>query len=158
MVAFSKTVLISEVGFCFCLPASAATIFKADTASNLNLAASWSNNIAPGAADIATWNHLVVVNTNSALGANLNWAGVKILDPAGPVGLAAGFNLTNGLSGIDLSLAANTLTLSNNVVLGANQIWNVTNGGTLTVVGVVSGAHVLIVTNGGTIVLSTTNT
>jgi rhamnogalacturonan endolyase len=158
MVAFSKTVLISAVGFCFCLPASAATIFKADTASNLNLAASWSNNIAPGAADIATWNHLVVVNTNSALGANLNWAGVKILDPAGPVGLAAGFNLTNGLSGIDLSLAANTLTLSNNVVLGANQIWNVTNGGTLTVVGVVSGAHVLIVTNGGTIVLSTTNT
>ncbi|MGD0259257.1 MAG: polysaccharide lyase family protein [Verrucomicrobiota bacterium] len=136
----------------------AATIFKADNASNLNLATSWSNNVAPGASDIATWNHLVVNNTNSALGANLNWSGIKILDPAGPITFAAGNTLTNGAAGIDLSLAANSLTLSNNVVLNANQTWNVTNGQTLTVAGVVSGAHVLTITNSGTVILGAANT
>jgi hypothetical protein len=45
-----------------------------DTANNLNLAAFWSNNVAPGASDVATWNHLVVNNTHSTLGANLNWS------------------------------------------------------------------------------------
>ena len=114
--------------------------------------------MAPGASDVATWNHLVVINTNSALGANLNWSGIKILDPAGPITLAAGNTLTIGASGIDLSLAANSLTLSNNVALDANQTWNVTNGQTLTVAGVVSGAHVLTITNNGTVVLGAANT
>jgi autotransporter-associated beta strand protein len=146
------------MGLCLCLSTPAATIFKADTAANLNLPASWSNNVAPGASDVATWNHLVVNNTSSALGANLSWSGIKILDPAGPITFAAGNTLTNGASGMDLSLAANSLTLSNNVVLNANQTWNVTNGRTLTVAGVVSGARVLTFTNSGTVVLGAANT
>ena len=145
--------------FCLCPPiANAATVFKADTASNLNLAAAWSNNVAPGASDVATWNHLVVNNTHSALGANLSWSGIRILDPAGPITLLSGNTLTNGASGIDLSLAANGLTFSNALVLGANQTWNVTNGRTLTVAGVVSGARVLAITNGGTVILGAANT
>jgi len=159
MTEFSRVAWFSVGMFCLCLPITrAATIFKADTANNLNLAASWSNNVAPGASDVATWNHLVVNNTNSALGANLNWSGVKILDPAGPVTLAAGNTLTLGASGVDLSLAANSLTFSNNLALGANQTWSVTNGQALTVAGVVSGAHVLTITNSGTVILGGTNT
>jgi hypothetical protein len=104
-----------------------ATIFKADSPNNLNLAGSWSNNVAPGASDIATWNHLVSVNTNSASGTNLNWSGIKILDPAGPISFAAGFNLTNGSSGIDLSHATTSLILSNNLVSDASQTWKITH-------------------------------
>jgi len=144
---------------CLCLPIThAATIFKANNANNLNLAAAWSNSVAPGASDVATWNHLVVNYTNSALGANLSWSGIKILDPAGPITFAAGYTLTNGASGIDLSQATNSLTLSNNVVLNANQTWNVTNGQTLAVAGVVSGARVLTITNSGTVILGAANT
>ena len=144
---------------CLCLPGTrAATIFKANNANNLNLAAAWSNSVAPGASDVATWNHLVVNYTNSALGANLSWSGIKILDPAGPITLAAGYTLTNGAAGIDLSQATNSLTLSNNVVLNANQTWNVTNGQTLAVAGVVSGARVLTITNNGTVILGAANT
>jgi rhamnogalacturonan endolyase len=145
--------------FCLCPPvANAATIFKADTANNLNVAAAWSNSVAPGASDVATWNRLVVNNTNSALGANLSWSGIRILDPAGPIILRSGNTLTNGASGIDLSLAAASLTLSNALVLGANQSWNVTDGQTLTVAGVVSGARVLTITNSGTVILGAANT
>jgi autotransporter-associated beta strand protein len=150
MTKFSRAASLCVGVFCLCLPATrAATIFKADTANNLNLATAWSNNVAPGASDIATWNHLVVKNTNSALGANLNWAGVKIIDPGGLITFAAGNNLTNGSSGIDLSVATNGLTLNNAVILGANQTWLVTNGQTLTVAGVVSGSHVLTLNSGG---------
>lgn len=158
MTSFFRPAWLSTLGLCLCLSTHAATIFKANNANNLNLASSWSNSVAPGASDVATWNHLVVINTNSALGANLSWSGIKILDPAGPITFAAGYTLTNGASGIDLSLAANSLTLSNNVVLNANQTWNVTNGQTLTVAGVVSGARVLTITNSGTVILGAANT
>jgi autotransporter-associated beta strand protein len=147
----------SGAGFIAILTADAATIYKADNTSNLNLGASWSNNVAPGTGDIGTWNHLVVNNTNSALGANLSWAGVKVIDPAGLITLAAGNSLTIGSSGVDLSLATSSLTFSNDVVLGSSQTWNVTNGQTLTVAGMVSGSKTLTITNGGTVVLVSSN-
>jgi hypothetical protein len=45
-----------------------------DTANNLNLAAFWSNNVAAGASDVATWNHLVVNN----LGLPFEWIHIFI--------------------------------------------------------------------------------
>jgi fibronectin-binding autotransporter adhesin len=141
----------------------AATVTNADVPDNLNLGTSWVGGTAPGSADVALWDHTVQVNTNKSLGANLAWAGIQILDPAGPITIAAdGNTLTNGASGIDMSLATNGLSLANPVVLGANQTWQVTNGVTLTVSGVVSGSKLLTLNNGGNntgaIILSGANT
>ena len=156
MRSFLKmTALLAGVNIFFAAPA--ATIFKAESPNNLNLAGSWSNNVSPGGSDVATWNHLVVTNTNSALGANLNWAGIKILDPAGTVTLSDASNLTNGSSGIDLSLATNGLTLNCPLVLGASQTWKITNGLTLAVGGSISGSRGFTITNGGAVILGTAN-
>jgi autotransporter-associated beta strand protein len=139
--------------------ASAANIFKADMPDNLNLGTSWTGNVAPGASDIAVWDHTVVNNLSSSPGDNLSWQGIQILDPAGPIAINAdGNTLTNGASGIDLSLATTGLTLNNPVVLGASQTWAVTNGQTLTVAGVVSGTDTLATTGGGEVLLSGANT
>jgi autotransporter-associated beta strand protein len=142
--------------------AQAGNVFKADVPDNLNLATSWSNSVAPTASDIATWDQTVQVNTTSSLGANLAWAGIEILNPAGLITLSAGNTLTNGASGINLSLATNGLTLDCPVVLSANQSWIVTNGQTLTTGGAVSGSSTLTLNSGGndngTIVLGVANT
>ncbi len=135
--------------------AQGASIYKADVADNLNLATSWTNGVAPGTSDIAVWNNIVQVNTTSALGANLSWAGIQILDPAGPITVSSGNTLTLGASGVDLSLATNNLTLANSNILAAAQTWTVTNGLTLTVSGGISGSGILLTKNGnGTLNLS----
>jgi hypothetical protein len=99
----------------------AAVIPKADNSQALNLGASWTGGTAPGSADIALWNNTVVVNTNDAvLGTNLAWAGIQILNPAGPISIPAdGNTLTNGAAGINLWQATQSLALTNNVSLSA---------------------------------------
>ncbi|HEV2692172.1 MAG TPA: hypothetical protein VG347_04690, partial [Verrucomicrobiae bacterium] len=139
----------------------AASVTNADNTTTLNLGGSWVGGTAAGAGDVAVWNNVVQANTTKALGANLSWSGIQILDPLGLISVSAGNTLTLGTAGVDLSRATNSLTLSCPVVLGANQTWNVTNGLTLTAGGVVSGAGVLTLNSGansGTIVLSTANT
>jgi autotransporter-associated beta strand protein len=65
--------------------AQAASITNADTAVNLNLGGSWVGGTPAGSADVAVWNNLVVNNTNKALGANVNWAGIRVADPGQPI-------------------------------------------------------------------------
>lgn len=140
----------------------AASITNADVPDNLNLGTSWVGGTAAGSGDVAIWDHTVQVNTTKALGTNLAWAGIQVLDPAALITISAGNTLTNGASGIDMSLATNSLTFSNAVVLGASQTWNVTNGMTLTAGGVVSGSSLLTLNNGGnnggSIILGAANT
>ncbi|HZL78297.1 MAG TPA: autotransporter-associated beta strand repeat-containing protein, partial [Candidatus Limnocylindrales bacterium] len=223
-------------------------IYKTDNADNLNLTTSWTGGATPTLADIAVWDNTVTAANTVLLGVDTNWAGIKILDPAGlvtvspnvsaapvtatvnsptftyssapanplangnrailggttaPTGftlntviyfvvnatpttfqlsatsggaaisvgattagtavtVTGGPNLTLGASGIDMSLATNSLTLSTPLVLGVNQTWNVTNGLTLTAGGVVSGSSLLTLNNGGNnggaIILSAANT
>jgi fibronectin-binding autotransporter adhesin len=148
--------------YCGLGTAQAQTVTNADAAVTLNLGGSWVGGTPAGSANVAVWDHTVQVNTTKALGANLSWAGIKILDPAALVTISAGNTLTLGASGIDLSAATNGLTLSAPVVLGANQTWNVTNGLTLTAGGAVSGSSLLTLNNGGnnggTIILGVANT
>lgn len=149
----SKTLWLCAVLICYGFKnAHATSITNADTAVNLNLGGSWVGGTPAGSADVAVWDHTVQVNTTKALGANLAWAGIQVLDPATLVTISAGNNLTNGASGIDLSLATNSLTLACPLVLGANQTWNVTNGQTLTVSGqlLASPATSLILNGTGT--------
>jgi len=115
------------------LAAQAGNVFKADDANNLNDPAAWVGGATPTAADVAVWDNTVQINNTSLLGADTNWAGIQILDPALPITISAGNTLTLGAAGIDMSLATNGLTLACPMVLGANQTWNVTNGLTLTI-------------------------
>jgi fibronectin-binding autotransporter adhesin len=142
--------------------AQAATITNADVPDNLNLGTSWVGGTPAGSGDVALWNNVVQANPTKSLGADTSWAGIQILDPGQPITINAGNTLTLGASGIDMSRATNGLTLACPIVLGAGQIWNVTNGLTLTVSGVVSGSGPLTLNNvgnnGGSIVLSTANT
>lgn len=116
--------------------ASAANIVKTNNAVNLNAASSWTNNAVPGVNDTAVWDSTLPAGLTNALGASLSWNGVRVLNPGGPVQIAAdGNSLTTGLGGIDLSQATQNLTLSNNVIVGAPQRWNLASGEALTLGG-----------------------
>jgi autotransporter-associated beta strand protein len=138
--------------------AEAGNVFKADDANNLNDPAAWAGGVTPTAADIAVWNNTVQVNNTSLLGADTNWAGISILDPALPIVIGAGNTLTLGASGLDMSLATNNLTLSCPIVLGAGQTWNVANGLTLATGGAISGPTALTKSGAGTLVLGVADT
>jgi autotransporter-associated beta strand protein len=127
------TKTLAVIAFSIHTVAPAANYFKANNAAALNVATSWINKAVPGSGDIAGWDaNVLAANTTNSLGANTTWAGIKILNPGGPVQLNAGFNLTNGAGGIDLSTATQDLTLSNNVIVGVPQYWNAASGRTLT--------------------------
>src|SRR5208283_815802 len=116
--------------------AQAQTVTKADVPDTLNLGTSWVGNTAPTSANVAAWDSTVVNNTNEIQGGNLSWAGIQILNPATQINIgtnSSGNVLTLGASGIDMSAATASLYLTNAIVVGANQTWNVANGRTLTV-------------------------
>ncbi len=156
----SQTIRLGAVLFSLALAAQAGNVFRADNANTLNLPAAWTGGATPTAADVAVWNNTVQVNNTGLLGADTNWAGIQILDPALPVTISAGNKLTLGASGIDLSLATNNLTLANTVSNAVSQAWGVSNGLTLTVSGVVSGPSTSLLTKAGngTLVMSGVNT
>ncbi|HTR43221.1 MAG TPA: autotransporter-associated beta strand repeat-containing protein, partial [Pseudomonadales bacterium] len=125
-------------------------VTNADTSATLNLGSSWIGGVPAGSANVAVWDNNVQVNTTKTLGAALSWAGIRVADPAASITiLQDGNTLTLGTSGIDLSQATNGLTLGCAVALNGNQTWMVTNGITLTVTGIVSGASALTLNNGG---------
>jgi fibronectin-binding autotransporter adhesin len=116
----------------------AADIVKANNADPLNLTTSWIGGAVPGASDVAVWNSTVSDpnNTTNTLGASTNWAGLKVLNPVASLTVTtngSGAVLTLGASGIDMSAASQSLTLSNaTALLGATtQPWLVGSGVTL---------------------------
>lgn len=136
------------------LPSQAADIFKADNLNALNQPASWDGAIAPTSADIAVWDNRVAtaIPQNINLGADTNWSGIRILDPGSPVTIGIGNTLTLGAGGIDTSSASQSLTLSNALVAGAPQTWNVVAA--LGVRNGVGGTSLVTKTGGGTLTIA----
>ena len=138
----------------------AASIYKAPTGTDLTAGASWQGGTAPTSADMATW-------TNGSLGASLTlgtstaWVGISVSNSAASdIYLGGAGTLTNGASGINMSASVVNLTLTNAIVLGANQTWTVNTGVGLTNYGGISspGGFTLTKSGAGTLTLYGTNT
>ncbi len=130
---------------------------KAATGSTLNVATAWTGAFVPVDPDTATWNATSLAGAMT-LGANLNWAGLILNDPAGPLTFNGTQTLTLGGAGIDMSASTVNLTLNHPVIIGQNQTWNVGAGRTLAANGHVSGSWDLTKTGAGSLILSATNT
>ena len=106
--------------------------YKADNANPLNQAASWTNNAVPDETESAVWDSTVAAeNTTTTLGADTVWGGISILNPGGPVVLAAGNTLTlNGVArtGNDPSGASQDLTLDCGVTPALDPTWSIQSG------------------------------
>src|SRR5262245_43466068 len=81
-----------------CVPAlNAAEIRKADNSNNLNLGSSWIGGVAPTGTDVARWDDAITSANTVALGADLSWAGIRML-VENPVTISSGNTLTLGAS------------------------------------------------------------
>ena len=118
--------------------AFAGDVLKTNNTDNLNLGTSWVAGTPPGASDVAVWDATVTSTNAVLLGASAHWAGIRIANVGGPVILNDdGNTLTLGASGIDMSGAAQNLTLGCMIALGNNQTWN-------------AGTNSLMITNANT--------
>jgi autotransporter-associated beta strand protein len=129
---------------------------KAATGSTLNAASAWTGAFVPVAPDTATWNAASLAGAMT-LGSNLNWAGLIVNDPAGPLTFNGTQTLTLGSAGLNLSAATVNLTLNHPVTLGENQTWNVGAGRTLAANGQISGARSLTKSGTGSVILAGAN-
>ena len=114
--------------------ASAATIEKANNATNLNVGSSWVGGSLPGSFDSAVWDSTLSGSNTVSTGGSLTLGQVVVANPGGPVTLSGGPLILNGVGGvgIDMSAATQNLTLNCPVSLAGGQTWNVAAGATLT--------------------------
>jgi fibronectin-binding autotransporter adhesin len=135
---------------------TADDIYKENNAHALNLGSSWENGLVPTATDVANWDSYVLDATETALGANLSWLGIRGLNPGGPVTITGTHTLTVGAEGISLPSFGPVFTINTPVVLGADQIWSADAGRSLVVNGPISGSHTLTRMGNGSVTLSGT--
>lgn len=111
----------------------------------------WSGGVIPRSTDVAIFNATSAANTATTLGQTFSIRGVKIVDPAAAVSIAAGNTVTLGFSGVDMATATQDLSLSNTLVLDEAQSWTVATGRTLTVNGASSGTALVTKAGPGTL-------
>lgn len=157
---FVGCLLFLVIFFYLYAAAGAATIEKANNATNLSSSSSWVGGALPGSFDSAVWDSTLSGSSSASVGGNFALGQLVVLNPAGPVTLTTPGTLTlNGVGGvgIDMSAATQNLTLNCPVTLGGGQTWNVAAGTTLTASGGITGGFGLTIAGGGTTVLSTSN-
>ena len=140
----SFLVVFAALGLTVC-PLHAATYSRLNNTTTLDLAGAWSAGGPPTSADAAQWDSTDTGNLSTLLAASANWAEIIIANNAAgaiTIGSAHGaspnytptYTLTlNGIgdganTAIDMSAANQNLTIYPNVVLNANQTWNVGSG------------------------------
>ena len=130
----------------------AATIIKLDNNDDFSLTTSWTGGVVPLAADIASFNNTLTGATNFALGGNQSLLGIQLTNPSGAITITGATDTLTLLgSGIDMSTATQDMNLSmRDVVLLANQTWNVNAGRTLNVSGELLGSSALTLSGGAT--------
>jgi len=144
------------------LVVNAATYLKLDDTNTLNDPASWNPTGVPGSGDIAQFDSTYASTNQWPLGAATEWAGIQILSPSEGLFIQNdGNTLTLGASGVDLSNASASLTLSNSIQLGVSQAWPVAANQALIVPGNISDGGLnygLTFAGPGTNILSGANT
>jgi len=76
--------------------AGAIEIVKTNDANALNLGISWVGGTAPGSGDVAVFNSTLTSGLNPAIGGNISWQGIKVVNPTAGVGI---YNTGTGTSG-----------------------------------------------------------
>ena len=124
------------------------TVYSAKGASGTDLTASgnWTDSTEPGSSAIAAWNSSSL-GTSLTLNSAESWGGISVSGAASNIGITGAGTLTLGASGINMSLAPVNLSIGTPITLGANQIWAVNSGQTLTSSGAISGGYSLTVTS-----------
>ncbi|MBC7782736.1 MAG: hypothetical protein H7144_02770, partial [Burkholderiales bacterium] len=93
-ISISRRILAAAVAAVPVVAASsalAAPISKADNLDALNLTTSWVGGVVPGATDVAVWDSTITSGPlSNILGANLNFGGLRVVSPAGPVTIDVG--------------------------------------------------------------------
>lgn len=112
---------------------------------------------APLAGDNVRFNNSSTANLSTVLNQNVNLNGIALTTPTGPVSIGGGNTLTIGAGGLDLSAAAQNLTITAPLVLGAAQTWNVAGSHTLGISGAVSGSGNITVAGAGKVSLGAAN-
>jgi fibronectin-binding autotransporter adhesin len=151
--------LIATLTFATPAGAEVTPVRKEDNTDQLDQTTSWVDGVVPGVADIAQWDDRLTVANTSDLGITTpsSWLGIKVLNPAGAVGITgtSPATLTLGASGIDLSAATQNLTIGAPLVLGGAQTWSVASGKTLNIttpnVGAITGTGPLAIHGPGTV-------
>ncbi len=112
----------------------AGVFTKADNATALDQAASWSPTARPGVGDTLRWTGTYgTTSAVASLGNGLNVAEVELVSPSRAIVIGAGTGpLTVGAGGFDLSAATQNLTIDAPVALSSNQTWTVATGRILT--------------------------
>ncbi|HWC59247.1 MAG TPA: polysaccharide lyase family protein, partial [Verrucomicrobiae bacterium] len=140
-------------------PRANPQMIKSDT-TNMDASADWSG-VTPDLSEIGLFNNIISAVNEAALHLNgdVSVGGLVFTNNLnGPVSVAAGNMLTLGSGGIDMGRANQSVTFNNAIALAAQQIWNVTNGRTLTVNGpFTSASNTVIKAGAGTLSLGVTS-
>ena len=121
------------------LPLYAVEVVKDLNTNDLFSGTSWVGGTAPGSGDVSVWNNTLTGANSASLGTTTGWAGIKIVNPGGNVGInvATGRALSVGTSGIDMSTATADLSIGGNGLIrpttGSTSSYNVPTGRALTI-------------------------
>ncbi len=140
------------------LEAAATTIEKANNTQNLETTTSWSGGAVPGLHNVAEWNSKVGAANTTTLAGDLDWAGLRIVNPGGLVTINGSATLGLHASGLDMDSATRSLVVNCPVEISDESTWTVAGSPTATFNGVVRGYAGITLAGGGTLILNAANT
>lgn len=141
------------------ITSTAVDVVKQDNTDDLTLGSSWVGGVAPVAGDTAVWDNTVTGANSTVLGADADWGGIVIEDPAGAVSIGGANTLTLGGVAVEIDMATATadLDVTSDLLFAEDNLWSVASGRTLSVGGIVDGPANLDLQGDGTTVLSGAN-
>ena len=139
------------------LATTTTAITKANNTTSLDNGGSWVGGVAPGLYNQAVWNNTVTGANASTLAADQEWSGIQILNPGSQVTINGSKTLVLNASGVDLTAAAQDLTVNCPVQMAVPGTWGVAPGRTAAFNGAISGYPNLTVSGGGTVNLGASN-